>query len=314
MVTFIRMGGVYIGNINFICRTKQTSVVAFSLVRRGDVSGEIEGTTKAFIFGGQSYYGAENDTDEYEPDTWTSKTSMPGSLYGNAATTLNGYVYVCAGEDGNTKTKVNWEYYTDTWTSKTEMPSPTRHDLIAFALLNKGYYEGGITYGSVILGDNDEYDPDSWTSKTNGPAARDHAGSAINDKGYVYYSQHTSEYTPGLDGWATKTNMPSPSRSGHAAATVNDKGYVFGGYGTSFMTDCDEYDPDSWSSKTSMPSPGRREFDAAEIFNKAYVFCGDSGSSFKMDDCDRYEPDIDTWTSMTSAPAPPREEEAAASL
>lgn len=271
---------------------------------------------KAYVYGG--YGGAFlKDTDEYNPDTWTSKTDIPSPArrYMTASTVSNkGYIY--AGHDGSNRLQDTDEYDTDTWTSKSNMPSPGRRGLAASTISDKGYVYAGWD-GSSYMRDTDEYDPDTWVSKSNTPSPGRymHAASTIDDKGYIYggdssaYLSDTDEYDP--DTWTSKSDIPSPGRKSLDASTISDKGYIYAGYIGSYLQDTDEYDPDSWTSKSNIPSPARQTLAASTVSDKGYVF-GGSISGGALQDTDEYDPD--TWVSKTDMPSPARFGFAASSI
>ena len=84
-----------------------------------------------YVYGGYDGTNRLQDCDQYTPDTWTSKSSMPSPARNAlAASTIgsSGYVY---GGYGISSLQDCDEYTPDTWVSKSSMPSPTRYGLIA---------------------------------------------------------------------------------------------------------------------------------------------------------------------------------------
>ena len=95
----------------------------------GGISDGVE-VTKGYVLGGYDGSDSLKDTDEYNPDTWTSKTDMPSPerFYVSNNSILN-KLYSYFGET-NTPAEIKDcdEYNPDTWTSKTDGPSPCRRN------------------------------------------------------------------------------------------------------------------------------------------------------------------------------------------
>lgn len=71
------------------------------------------------------------DCDQYVPDTWTNKTSMPSpGRHESSASTLGSAAYVCAGvKVGGVPLKDCDQYIPDAWANKSDLPSPARKRL-----------------------------------------------------------------------------------------------------------------------------------------------------------------------------------------
>jgi hypothetical protein len=274
--------------------------------------------TDGYLMGG---YGSElQDTDEYNPDTWTNKTDMPApARYANAATAILLKIYSFCGRLGGSDVADNDEYTPDTWVSKTD--GNAKSSLAASTISNKGYIYGGeaIGYSQVCA----EYVPDVWTGKTNlpNPVRGKLAAGTILSKGYVFCGittssvplQDTDEYTP--DTWASKTDAPNPARFTLCAFVLSSKAYIVNGYivgGSTKLQDNDQYAPDTWTSKTSCPTPERAYTSGFKCDGKGYIACGSGDGSIR--DCDEYTAASDSWANKTDAPLPARWAAAAASI
>lgn len=148
--------------------------------RHSAAATRIEGS--AYLFGGREDivpspgYRDIRDTDEYTPDSWTSKTDLPfPGRIDHGAFTIAGSAYVCSGwrtepdSPYSTDFRADVDEYTpDTWVSKTDVPSPLRAYVGSATLNGRGYIYGG--YYSGYLADTDEYTPDTWTSRADVPA------------------------------------------------------------------------------------------------------------------------------------------------
>jgi hypothetical protein len=158
------------------------------------------------------------DTEQYIPDTWTSKTDCPTpGRGGHLATTLNDKIYIMGGYSGAALAD-NDEYDPDSWTNKTNLPG-------GGANLPYGFTIGSYTYNVGASNDLQEYSPDSYTSRTDCPApTRGSGGScAIDSKGYVAYGntyiQDCDEYV--VDTWTGKTAAAAPARNTLTAAALS---------------------------------------------------------------------------------------------
>jgi N-acetylneuraminic acid mutarotase len=280
---------------------------------------------RLYSFAGNATGGMMSDNDEYNPDTWTGKTSLPSMARDKlCASDIDWKGYAFSGETMMGRTKDNDEYDSneDVWSGKTDLPSPGRVYATAVTVNNKCYVFGGQgAVGEVgdMLRDTDEYDPDSWTEKTDMPSPARHQlrSAVLSDKAYVFggsisgttYLKDTDEYDP--DSWTSKTDMPSPEREQTFVSAISDKIYVFGGLeaGPGFIADTDEYDPDSWASKTNVPSPARAAGDAGQVSSKGYL-CGGDDTTSDLDgwlqDTDEYDSSEDSWAAKTNMPSPAR--------
>ena len=270
-----------------------------------------------YIYGGWDGSNRLQDCDQYTPDTWISKSSMPSPARNSLiASTIGSSGYVYGGHDGANYLQDCDGYTPDTWTSKSSMPLPARCNHAASTIGSSGYVYGGHD-GANYLQDCDGYTPDTWTSKSDMPSPARHAlaASTIGSSGYVYGGydgannlQDCDEYTP--DTWVSKSNMPSPARRNLAASTIGSSGYIYGGR-SAVCQDCDEYTPDTWVSKSNMPSPARYGLAASTIGSSGYVY-GGNDDSVQLQDCDEYTPDI--WTSKSDMPSPARHALAASTI
>ncbi|MDH3324952.1 MAG: hypothetical protein OEL89_04905, partial [Candidatus Peregrinibacteria bacterium] len=115
---------------------------------------------RGYIFNGYSGSVTYQDTDEYDPDIWTSKTDTPlPSRYGASAANINSKGYIFNGDYGGSTIQDTDEYDPDTWTSKTDTPLPARCGASAATINSKGYIFNGYSSIGSALQDTDEYDP-----------------------------------------------------------------------------------------------------------------------------------------------------------
>ncbi len=167
-----------------------------------------------------------------------------------------------------------------------------------------------------------------WLTKTSCIAGRVYCSTAvgknINGDSCIYvmagYSTASSptgsnyEYNPRADTtggapWATRSNMPNPSRWDAAASNAPrssiERIYVAGGsdanmWGPTYFPYCDEYTPstNSWAQRADMSVP-REGPCAATLRNKVYVIGGGDGTTGPRNTNERYNISPDTWTTMT---------------
>jgi len=115
-----------------------------------------------YLFCGQLAVGNTAQTDEYIPDTWTTKTAYSTATSDGTAATRDDVAYLLAGANGGRR-KTNDSYVVDTWTSKTDMPTPARNALAAFTVADAVHVVAGIDSVGRIT-DVDSYTPDTWSS------------------------------------------------------------------------------------------------------------------------------------------------------
>lgn len=251
-------------------------------------------------------------TEEYDPDTWASKTNCPSPARTHTACFASTeVVYLVAGYDLSVGLQDCDAYDPDVWTGKTSMPTPGRENGGAFNIGDTGYYAGGLTrspYTFTPITNVDGYDmgADSWSSKSAfSPSRYTAATFTLGDYGY---SVAGYDFTVGrlldndqyaaTDSWTAKTNIVSPSRYNTSGTDLAGKGYVIAGYVTGNIQDTDEYDPDgdSWASKTNCPAPARYAHVSSGADSSLYIIGGRTSSS--LSDTDEYV--VDTWTSKSN--------------
>lgn len=282
----------------------------------------VAGATVGYILSGYSG-GVLQDTDEYDPDTWASKTSMPApGRFESAATDISSKIYVICGHDGSSYIGDCDEYSPDTWASKTSTTGYSGN--AASTISDKGYNYGGMRSDAATQ--CTEYSPDTWAAKTGmpNPGRYNLAAGTINNKGYLFCGMETStynaikdcdEYSP--DTWTSKTDTPDPARFTLWAFVLLSKAYIVGGYlsgGSSSSKDTDEYAPDTWTSKTDMPDPARAYLTAFNCDNNGYVAGGSMTGGDPVQDCDEYNVAGNSWTNKSDIPLPARYSSSAASI
>jgi len=290
----------------------------YDAVIGGDGGGVV--TTAGYIFGGGGST-TYSDTDEYTPDSWTSKTDIPSPArryLASSAINSKAYIY-CGYLSSSVGGQDCDEYIVDSWTNKTDTPTPPRRALGSSTIASSGYIYCGLDRnGSTRYQDTDEYTPDSWTSKTDAPlpAREQLSASTIGSSGYIFSGYtgsaliaDTDEYTP--DTWTSKTNITT-SRRTHTSTTLDSKAYVISGLAASGRTQVtEEYVVDSWASKTNFSATGKTFLSSSFVGGAIYAYCGRDNTTYQQD-CDEYI--ADTWTSKTDAPLPARDGIGASSL
>jgi hypothetical protein len=211
-------------------------------------------------------------------------------------------VTVTASEQSTTSAKSLSVWWHSTWTRKRDFPGKGRHDAVAFALNNKGYFGTGVsTVGYELLKDFWEYDPaaDNWTQITDFPGNARMASVAftIGGKGYVgtgsehYYwstpsgdSNHFKDFysfDPVAGSWTRVADFPGIGRHSAAGFAANNAGYIGTGWwgndgpsNSSMITsDFWKYDPasNSWSAIQSFPNSSYMAV-GFNIDNTGYVY------------------------------------------
>jgi len=250
-----------------------SSISSSSLSDSSSSSG-VPQNSLGLVFGGQDTGTStiRQDTDQYDPDSWTSKTNMPApARYRFSSFTLSNEPHVVYGADSTTTVIRDTDRFTqgtDSWTNRADAPTSARQ-------WNKGAALSGLGY--QFAGDTGSFSPT--------------------------YLSDTEEYNGGTNSWSGQTGLPSPTRSRGAVAEVDDKAYYVGGFngGSASLADNDEYDPDTWTSKTNLVSPNRQDFAAAGFATEMYVAGGfDQFSSASLNDTDEYTPGSNSWANKTS--------------
>lgn len=189
--------------------------VAFSIGSKGYVLGGYDG----------NYL---KDLWEYDPtaDSWSQKTSLPGSKRMNAvAFVIDNIAYVCTGIENAAYPSDFWAYdaSTDTWAKKRD-----------------------------IANNSDQSYDDEYTS-----IVRENAVAfVINGLGYIATGDNTVvvstvwEYDPATDLWKRKTDFEGAARSNALGMTVSNRGFVVTGKtGNTYLDDLWEFDPNATYNK-----------------------------------------------------------------
>ncbi|MCH2235363.1 MAG: hypothetical protein MK078_14015 [Crocinitomicaceae bacterium] len=148
---------------------------------------------KGFICAGK--IGPSNyvfDLWEYDPDldTWTARTSFPGSVrYQLSSFVVEGKAYVGMGVDYDIFRRDWWEYDPTTfvWSSKADLPGSERGAASTFTLGQRGF---------VVFGTDGGFKNELW------------------------------EYNPFTDSWNIKAPFPTAGRKGAVAFAIGDTAYA----------------------------------------------------------------------------------------
>lgn len=268
-----------------------------------------------FITGGWNGSATIGDNDRYNKngDVWTSETDLISPTrrgLSSAEVNLWGFfpekiLHMVGGWTGSARLADHDKYQNDTWTALGDITT-ARRNCTSYKIGNKLYIENGSDGGGNIK-ENVEYVEDFYTDRTPRTIFTEaHEGMELDGKGYVFCGsvgtplRDTDEYTDTTDAWVAKSDIPTPGRYHANGGSINDVAYIFAGYGTAWLQDTDEYNPDTWTSKTSIPTPARAGCSVFTINDILYVAGGDSASS-RIADNDQYDPD--TWTAKTSLTA-----------
>ena len=85
-----------------------------------------------YVYGGTDIGNYLQDTDEYTPDVWVSKTDMPlPARYAQGVSTISNSMYNFGGSSTDGPVQDCDEYTPDVWVSKSDMPAPKRQNLAA---------------------------------------------------------------------------------------------------------------------------------------------------------------------------------------
>ena len=230
-----------------------------------------ESLTSEVVNGKIYAIGADGTNQEFDPATltWTTKMSMPTSMYGFGVAVYQNKIYVI----GQSYNEV-YDVATDTWISKTPMPTWRVH-MEANVVNDKIYLIGGVSDAELVTISNlnEVYDiaTDTWATKEPLPTPVSHYASAVVDN-RIYIIGGSGEppnvtngqvqiYDPETDSWTLGEPMPTSVRIASAGATTGmfapKRIYVIGGYQNSNGLSLNQvYDPqsDSWALGAAMPT------------------------------------------------------------
>jgi len=259
------------------------------------------------------------------PDSWTAKSSLPGTPRATAfAFAIGTRGYVGGGLNFSAGGSLNdfWEYdpSSDSWTQRADFGGGVRSGAVGFSIGNKGYALTG-SGSSGKQKDIWEYDTlqNSWTQKTDLPATeRNYAVAfSIGKKGYLATGYTSTsfvslndfwQFDPFSNTWTQKANVPGPQRSSAIGFAIDGKGYVGTGdtcdyYNCFALNDFYCYDTltNTWSQKANAGIDLRNDATAFVINGKGYICTGEVNFN-NSNDLLEYDPASDTWT--TRAPIP----------
>ena len=125
--------------------------------------------------------------------TWSTKSSMPGTRYAFASCVADGKLYAFGGYDGaHIDTVVAYDPETNSWSAKSPMPVQ-RTDAEAVESGGKIYVMGGQIGGATLTTRVDVYDPatDSWgTPVTPMPTIRTAFGVGLDRWNHLHRRRH----------------------------------------------------------------------------------------------------------------------------
>jgi N-acetylneuraminic acid mutarotase len=262
---------------------------ALSPNRWASAAGAINGIV--YVVGG---WGADGGTftrvDAYRvaTNTWARVASLPAARADlNGASPINGKLYVTGGtnRDGiKTKTLYVYDPATNSWSRKADMPRPSCGG-------DQGVISGQLYVYTACLAMNTmgevffRYNPatNTWVKRAAPPVDHSYgAGAAVGGKfyltgGYTCCDGNTHNldvYNPATNSWTVRPGKGSTSIT---AAVLNEKLYILGGYGDTYNSAVNAYDPvtNRWTSKAPMPS-GSALGSAAASNGKLYHIEGQS--------------------------------------
>jgi hypothetical protein len=308
------------GAIGFALQSGTDTTITALIAVRHVVSSQ---PANGYVSGG---YGVANiqDTDEYDPDTWTSKSAMPSPARDEHTFRGGGTSPLFAiGGDNSGALSDNDEYDPDTWTSRTAA-------LAAAADLHGGHSEhsGGQLAFDRGNGNLDEYSVsgDSWSNKLGSARANVARGAGLadgnmyefgGDVGGSYAIDDVDEYD--FSGtFTSKSLMPGNREWLHGGAVDNTTIIAHGGersgvgtYDTTFL-----YDPDTWTSGTASGTALNRHamFDIGSLMYICFGNTADVSAPVATDATKEYDVSGDSFTAKSAGPSPARYDLAGGSI
>jgi N-acetylneuraminic acid mutarotase len=241
----------------------------------------VNGTT--FVIGVAGYITGDESpisdaNEEYDPDTWTTRTAITATTRRASACALNdgvsnkGYVF-----EGATPSLVDTTYVytappTDSWATTTDQTDGSQY-ASACNINDFGHVLGGNAHGGSTIDNHYQLDvtgADTWSSKT------------VIIHGRMFFSM----------------------------TGLGNDGYVFGGATSDATTQASCWDEtniysqtgDSWSFGTDLPH-GKVCESAVFVLSSIHYLCGGdsyaTGSSVREDATYSYDSTTDAWTAET---------------
>lgn len=195
-------------------------------------------------FGSKSYFvgiddGSGSSTNykkivEYDPDTFTLKTSGSVGWQECGGVTLGTSIVFFNGQNGTTQWDVqSYLVSGDSWTAQTERPSGRRQSWNPCAGVNS---KAVLTDG--LANETDTYVIDTWTAKTSRPGASTSRNASVENGtdiysygGAVNVSTNVSNvytYVESTDTWSAMSAMTS-TRAESATCSIGAFNYIAGG-------------------------------------------------------------------------------------
>jgi N-acetylneuraminic acid mutarotase len=245
--------------------------IAFSANNKGYVGGGNNGSG-TYLSDVWQFDPSQNTTTTVGTTTttttgrWTQVASLPITLFGAVAGSINNVGYVGCGFDGSNNRNDFYQYNAtaNTWTQlAAPFPGDKRTGAFSFVAGNQLYVAGGSN-NSANVTDVFSYDPSAskWNTKR--------------------YLRNVSNSTESYD-------YSAVARAQGVGFTVGDKGYVV--VGGSTLLSCYEYSTtdDSWTLKNPFTGSARNSAVGFGIGNYGYVGLGTNGSN-RLDDFYRFAP------------------------
>ncbi len=250
--------------------------------------------------------------------TWQQKADMPTARkeIADAATQLNGKIYVLGGKDHEGNISNVFECYdpgNDSWSSLAAYPIPVWRSSLE-AVNGKIYAMGGYQslnpFPFAPTNKAHVYDPDtdSWEAIQDIPVSLGSAATIVLDEQIHLIGGGANNalsshfiYDPITDVWSTALSM-NTSRSGLSAALVNGKIYAFGGYflsgGVQSLSSAERYDPstNNWTPITAMPFT-KLGISSAVLDDRIYIIGNENNTNIL-----EYDPLADSWQSLSPMP------------
>ena len=214
-------------------------------------------------------YSNVNEVYDTVTNTWETKASMPGGLYGTAFGVVDGKFYLIGGSKRGVNTplpseaNVVYDPLLDSWTTKEQIPESAQNYYIASTVVDNRIYcikAGGFTSSHHK---NDVYDAvnDIWNVKT-GPPLNQTYPTAASTTGvnapvriYVLDASTNQVYDPKTDSWTDAASMIT-ARYYVGVAVIDDVFYVIGGIvGTS-----SDFIPSAFTPSTFIPSASNEQY------------------------------------------------------
>lgn len=280
------------------------------------IAQDLNGNVFVTEFGASSIAVLQPQAIAAPSGNWSSLAPLPVPTLDAEGTSVNGELFVIAGETAAGTTSTMWIYNptSNSWRLGPNLPGVAVEDAAAVEFGNKLYVFGGSTASfSGGVSNASVYDPSTnvWTTLAPMPTPRGGATAQMLN-GMIYVlggigangnSLTTVEiYNPATNSWNTGTPMLT-ARDNAGSARIGNRLYIFGGrtrFSNNTLSSIEIFDATSniWNAGAPMPT-GRRSVVVGTVGERIQVIGGENPSTNANEE---YNPVTNSWRVLTPIP------------